>query len=129
MPLLSGPVQQLATYAGQRHVPLLIHPSPRRAAMLDELTRTHPDTTFIVPHLDEDAVDVSARRDNVLLDTAGLKHDAAAPEAGAPAGCASKVIFGSNAPREAGGDLGYSLRLLERARLSASDMERVCWGS
>jgi predicted TIM-barrel fold metal-dependent hydrolase len=129
VPLSSEPVQLLSEYAGQRRLPMLVHPGlgARSAHALAALVRDHPHTKFIVPHLEEHAVDLAARLDNVFLDTSGLcvtlRHfELALHRAGA-----TKLIFGSDSPRETGGDLVYSLRLLDRARLSSADVERVCW--
>ncbi len=131
IPLLSDPVQQLAEYAGQQQVPILLHPGlgPGRADDLDELIRAHPQTTFIVPHLDEDAIDVAARRANVFLDTSGLGMTSRHLKRALRRAGAGKLIFGSDAPRQAGGDLAYSLRLLEQARLPSNDMVRICWST
>jgi uncharacterized protein len=129
--LLSDGVQQLAGYAARRRLPLLLHPGlePDCAGALEALAALHPDAAFIVAHLNEEAVDVAARRDNVFLDTSGLcmapRHlQQALGRAGA-----GKLIFGSDSPAETGGDLSYSLRLLAQANLPERDLDRICWGN
>ena len=128
-PLLSAGVRRVAAAAAGLGVPLLLHPGlePGRAAALEALTAEHPTTRFIIPHLDEDAVELAARREHVYLDTSGLcmtpAHLAGALRRAGP----EKLIFGSDGPGETGGDLGYSLRLLAGAGLGTADLERVCW--
>lgn len=127
--LLAEGVQQLAHYAGQRRLPILVHPGLASGGppALDELARRYPDTPLIVAHLDETALDAAATRDNVFLDTSGLcltpRHLERALRRAGP----TKLIFGSDAPAETGGDLGYSLRLLANARLPEPDLARICW--
>jgi predicted TIM-barrel fold metal-dependent hydrolase len=131
VPLLSDQVLQLAAYAGQHRLPVLLHPGlgRRRREMLDELARQYPATPFIVAHLDEDALEVAAHRDNVFLDTAGLPMTPRHLSRALRLVGAGKLIFGSDSPRETGGDLAHSLRLLDHARLRRADLERICWGT
>ncbi len=123
-------VQQLAAYAARDRLPILLHPSlvPDLERSLDELARLHPDTAFIVAHLHEDGVEVAARRDNVFLDTAGLTMTPRRLRRVLQRAGAGKLIFGSDSPRETGGNLSYSLRLLESVRLPVRELESICWG-
>ena len=126
--LLSDGVQHLAGYAAQRRLPLLLHPGlePDCAGALDMLAGRYPDAAFIVAHLNEEAVDVAARRDNVFLDTSGLCMTPRHLQRALRGAGAGKLIFGSDSPAETGGDLSYSLGLLARAHLPERDLERIC---
>ena len=129
--LLSGGVQQLAEYAARRRLPVLLHVGLEAdcARALDTLAALHPDAAFIIAHLNEDAVDVAARRDNVFLDTSGLCMTPRHLQRALRRAGAGKLIFGSDSPAETGGDLRYSLRLLAQANLPERDLERICWGN
>jgi hypothetical protein len=127
--LLSEGVQRVAAGAGRLGVPVLLHPGlePGRAAALEALTGEHAATRFIIPHLDEDALELAARRENVFLDTSGLCMTPTRLAWALRRAGPEKLIFGSDGPGETGGDLGYSLRLLAGAGLGAADLERICW--
>jgi len=126
--LLDRRVQLIVEKADELSLPVLIDLGLRYTAVEEivELARQYSRATFIVPHLDPiNVIDAALKADNIFLDISGFPVTADRLGRAARRLGPERLIYGSDSPREAGGDMGYTIGLVEGLGLSRIDRELI----
>jgi predicted TIM-barrel fold metal-dependent hydrolase len=105
---------------------------PRAFDEIARLARSYPSVRFVIPHLPpplEKVLRIAEAHDNVLLDTSSPqvspRHVRRAIDR---IGC-SRIVFGSDAPREMGGDMRYSRWVIDALALDRDSYLSILGGN
>lgn len=98
---------------------------PWAAAELGALAAAHSEARFIAPHLEPSTMTLARHLPNVYVDMAGMHIDVRRLRAAVRAAGVRKVLFGSDAPKAAGGDIGHALRTVGAAFPDPAERRRI----
>lgn len=127
-------IMEVAAFAQAHGLPILIDLGIDPAlADFTQVAECYPDVKFIIAHLGgilfEQAIEKAKRVNNVYLDTSGYTVTLSRLQGARDALGASRLIFGSDAPSEVGGDMRDSLDLIARLGLTEEELEAVLSGN
>jgi len=98
-------------------------------AEVGALANRYPGISFLLAHLPREAFTLAARLPNVYLDMSGPDITPRWLRSAIASAGNSRILFGSDAPRSAGGSIPYSLSVVRRSHLDRETRRQICSGN